>query len=227
MFAGHVGAGLAFGRADRRVNVGVFVTAAVLLDLLLWTFVLLGWESVTLPADYARTHQPEFVFPYSHSLAASVAWSALTGGAFYLWYPHRDAARLRGAILVGAAVFSHWLLDALVHAPEMPIAGVDSTRVGLWLWRDIPVALGVETVFVAAGLYLYLAGARLSRARKISIAVLTLLVLAFTIAGMTIAPPPPSVIAMAVSSCITLGVVCALFVRLGASAADAARRPDR
>lgn len=225
MFAGHVGAGLAFGGADRRVNVGVFVAAAVLLDVLLWICVLLGWESVTLPVDFARTHQAEFAFPYSHGLAASVAWSVLAGGAFYLWYPQRDAGKLRGAVLVGAAVFSHWLLDVLVHAPEMPITGADSTRIGLGLWRDIPVALGVEAVFVAGGLYLYLHGARLSRARKVSIAALTLLILAFTIAGMTVAPPPPSVTAMAISSCITLGVVFALFVWLGAPAADAARHP--
>jgi hypothetical protein len=225
MFAGHVGAALAFGRADRRINVGAFVAAALLLDLLLWTFVLLGWESVTLPADYARTHQAEFVFPYSHGLAASLAWSMLAGTVFHFWYPRRAAARLRGAALVGAAVFSHWILDALVHVPEMPVAGAGSMKVGLWLWRDLPVALGVEALFVGAGLYLYLGGARLSRARKISLAVLTLLLLAFTVAGMTVAPPPPSAMAMAATSCAVIGVVCALFAWLGGPAAAAAREP--
>jgi hypothetical protein len=44
MFAGHVGAGLAIALAERRVNVGVVIAAALLLDLLLWLFVLLGWE---------------------------------------------------------------------------------------------------------------------------------------------------------------------------------------
>ncbi len=67
MFAGHLGTALAFGRAERGVNVGVFVVAALLLDFLLWLFVLLGWESVTIPADFASKHQAEFVFPYSHA----------------------------------------------------------------------------------------------------------------------------------------------------------------
>lgn len=222
MFAGHVGAALAFGRANRRVNVGVFVASAVLLDFLLWAFVLLGWESVTLPADYARTHQPEFVFPYSHGLVASLAWSALAGVAFYFWYP-RDTPKLRGAVLVAAAVFSHWILDALVHAPELPVAGAASMKIGLWLWRNIPLALGVEALFTAAGLYLYLAGAQLSRGRKIAFAFLTLFILAFTIAGMTVAPPPPSVTAMAATSCVTIIVVCALYAWLGRPATDAAR----
>jgi hypothetical protein len=70
MFAGHIGAALAIGRAERRVSVGVFVAAALLLDFH-WLFVLLGWESVAIPAAFANTHQPEFVFPYSHGLLAS------------------------------------------------------------------------------------------------------------------------------------------------------------
>ena len=36
MFAGHVGVALAIGAAERRVSVGVFVAAALLLDLVLW-----------------------------------------------------------------------------------------------------------------------------------------------------------------------------------------------
>ena len=71
MFAGHVGAGLAIGSLERRINVGVFIFAAVLIDFMLWLFVLLGRESVIIPADYAATHQPEFVFPYSHGLLAA------------------------------------------------------------------------------------------------------------------------------------------------------------
>lgn len=63
MFAGHIGTGLAIGRAERGLNVGVFIAAALLLDFLLWLFVLFGWESATIPGDFLSTHQPEFVFP--------------------------------------------------------------------------------------------------------------------------------------------------------------------
>jgi hypothetical protein len=130
MFAGHVGAAMAIGRAERRVNLGVLVFAAMFLDFVLWVLVLLGWESVTIPANFKATHQPEYVFPYSHGLVASIGWSALAGIATFLWYPRLDQPRLRAAALVSAAVFSHWLLDALVHAPELPVAGAASTKVG-------------------------------------------------------------------------------------------------
>jgi len=103
MFAGHVGAALALGRGERRVNIGVFVAAAMLLDFTLWVLVLMGWESVIIPADFARTHQVRFVF-------------------------------------------SHWLLDALVHRPEMPLLGSSSRMAGLGLWNHMPVALAMEAV---------------------------------------------------------------------------------
>lgn len=72
MFAGHLGAALAIGRSERRINVGFFVLAALLLDVVLWLFVLLGWESVIIPPTFSATHQPEFVFPFSHGLVASI-----------------------------------------------------------------------------------------------------------------------------------------------------------
>jgi len=116
---------------------------------------------------------------------------------------------------VGLAVFSHWLLDALVHAPELPLAGASSAKAGLGLWASMPVALAVEALITLAGLWLFVAGAKLSRAKKLGIAVFTLLTLAFTIAGMTVAPPPPSVTAMASSSLVAIVVACALLGWLG------------
>lgn len=135
--------------------VGVFILAALLLDIALWVLVLLGWESVVIPEDFASTHQPVFVFPYSHGLLSSFGWSVLAAVVLYLFYPRLKGWRLRAAALGGLAVFSHWLLDALVHVRELPLAGVDSTKVGLGLWQDMPVAVAVETAIVVAGLYLF------------------------------------------------------------------------
>lgn len=210
MFAGHIGVALAIGRAERRVNVGTFILAALFLDLMLWLLVLLGWESVTIPANFASTHQPEFVFPYSHGLLAGIAWSVLAGAAAVLFYPRLEAARFRAGVLVAAAVFSHWLLDALVHVPELPLAGAGSLKMGLGLWQNMPVALAVEALLVVGGLSLFAPGGMLSRGRKLGLTALTLLALVFTGVGMTIAPAPPSGMAMAASSLITVVIVCAL-----------------
>lgn len=214
MFAGHIGAALAIGRAERTVNVGVFVAAALLLDLLLWLFVLLGWEAVAIPPDFASTHQPVFVFPYSHGLLSSVFWSLLAGALVLACYA-RGHSKWRIAALLAAAVFSHWLLDAVVHRPELPVAGAASRALGLSLWNNMPVALLLEAALVGAGLYLFVSGTRLGRPRSIALVVLTLVVMVFTALGMTLAPAPPSPAAMAASSLATLIVVCALVYWLG------------
>jgi hypothetical protein len=215
MFAGHVGVALAIGRAEKRVNIGVFVCASLLLDILLWTFILLGWESATLPADFSRSHQARFIFPYSHGLMACVVWSALAGVAALLWYRRLNGRKVRVACLVGAAVLSHWILDAVVHVPELPLAGPASTKVGLGLWKSMPVALTVEGLLVTLGIGMFVPGASLSRGRKTGLCSLCVVILAFTIAGMTIAPPPPSVSVMAGGALATLIVVCAVACWLG------------
>jgi hypothetical protein len=210
VFAGHVGAALALGRAERRVNVGALVFAALLLDFLLWLFILLGWESATIPADYARTHQVAFVFPYSHGLVAAIAWSAFAGAFMFVLHRGSIDARRRIGLFVAAAVFSHWFLDALVHIPEMPLFGSGPTKVGLGLWQNMPLALGVEGLGLLAGLWLFVSGRRLSRAGTVGLGVLSILLLAVTVIGTTTAPAPPSVDAMALSSLVTVVVVSML-----------------
>lgn len=135
MFPGHLGTAMVIGRAERRVNVGVVILAALLLAFLLWLFIVVRIESATIPANFTSTHQPEFIFPYSHGLIASLAWSALADAITYLWPPRLKDATPRMAILVATAVLSHWLLAALGHAPELPIAGTDSKKT-----RTRPVA---------------------------------------------------------------------------------------
>jgi hypothetical protein len=215
MFAGHIGAALAIGRAERRVNVGALVAAALLLDFVLWVFVLLGWESVVIPANFAVTHQPEFVFPYSHGLLAALLWSLAAAMVALAACVELKQGRLAAAGLFAAAVFSHWVLDALVHVPELPLLGANSTKVGLGLWQNMPVALAVEAGIVVAGLALFLSGSALPRSRKLGLATLCLLVLGFTVLGMTVAPAPPSAPAMAASSLATIVVVCVLAFWLG------------
>jgi len=208
MFAGHIGAALAIGRAEPRVNVGVFVAAALLPDLLLWVFVLLGCESVSIPADFADAHQAWFTFPYSHGLLASFFWSALAGVFAFFIYSSVEG-KWRVAALVAAAVLSHWALDAIVHRPELPLLGPASRSVGAGLWNHMRAALSLEASIVIVGLWLFISGTALTRARSFALVALTLLTLIFTAAGMTLAPAPPSAAAMAISSLATLALVCA------------------
>lgn len=175
---------------------------------------LLGWESVTIPADFPRQHQAEFVFPYSHGLLSSVAWSAAAAGMVLIL--RSGPGRSRAAALIGAAGLSHWVLDALVHRPELPLEGPGSRPVGLALWNDMPAALAVESTLVLVGVacwFTFDSGS--GPYRRIALGTLTAVVMIFTAIGMTVAPAPPSSIAMAASSLATLAAICALALWLG------------
>src|SRR5215831_2125945 len=127
---------------------------------------------LSAPADYAQHHTLRFTFPYSHGLLASGLWAALVGGLTWLVTPQGGSPRRRAAFVIGAAVCSHWLLDALVHIPELPLTGAHSPHVGLALWDHMPLALTLETGITAAGLALYLRGSRRSRRRTTGVIVL-------------------------------------------------------
>jgi len=79
----------------------------------------------------------------------------------------------------------------------------------------MPVALVVEAVLALLGMLLFLPGCGASRPKKLALAVLSLLVLVFTVVGLTVAPPPPSAAAMAGSSLGTIVLVCVLIGWLG------------
>jgi hypothetical protein len=190
MFAGHVGAALALGRISRRINPGLLILAALALDLILWVLVLAGIERVDIPPDFARRHYFVFTFPYSHGLVASLGWSALAAGIAWRATRSWESRRAQAAAVVAAAVFSHWILDAVVHVPGLPVAGFGSQRVGLALWDRLPLALSLEIAVAVAGLLLFLAGAGLSRGAAAGLSIVVAVVSVLTVVGMTVAPPP-------------------------------------
>ncbi len=103
---------------------------------------------------------------------------------------------------------SHWFLNALVHVAELPLAGPGSPLVGLGLWRNLPVALAVEGGILTAGTCAFVRRGGAPRWRAFAIGGCGALALARTVIGMTAAPAPPSVTAMASTSLLTVVVVC-------------------
>ena len=192
MFVGHLGAGLAAKRLAPEVGLGVLFLAAMGLDALLWIFVLLGLESVRFPVSVGEARYPTFTFPYSHGLVASLAWSAIAVALV------RVAGRSLGAALVLAAtVFSHFVLDVLVHVAGLPLLGDASYHLGLGLWRHTRLELAVECGLGGVGWWLYCAAV---------VAVSALL----TIWGAVATGPPPAPAAMAGASLLTIGVLTVL-----------------
>jgi hypothetical protein len=221
MLVGHLGAGLAAKAAAPNVSLGTLFAAAMLLDVVLWSLVLIGVEAATQPADYETRHYLYFNFPYSHSLLAALLWSLAAAVA---WASIGNRGQLsgrvfsRGGVVVALTVFSHWTLDYLVHPPQLPIAPGGPT-LGMGLWDVQPLGLEVELAIAAVGLALYLVRAGISWSRRGIIAGLVVVAATFTAWGALWASPPPAMPVLASVSLFTIAVLVAI-------AAWADRPPD-
>jgi hypothetical protein len=62
--------------------------------------------------------------------------------------------------LLVVLVVSHWALDFVTHAPDLPLWPGNSPKLGLALWNSIPGTLIIEGLMWVAALGLYLQGRR-------------------------------------------------------------------
>lgn len=192
MFMGHYGPGLALRRAAPRISLGWLFVAAQLLDYLWAILVLLGVEHAQVIPWLPGSRLDLYFMPYTHSLEGALAWSILAG-VVALWSVRgTEHERVSAAMVVGLTVFSHWILDAIVHRPDLGLLG-DARKIGLSLY-DHPVAtMLLEAAILIAGAVIYARETQrraAGRASRLTALVLILLVInAVAIFG----PPPPSV----------------------------------
>ena len=112
--------------------------------------------------------------------------------------------------MVGLAVFSHYPLDVLVHVPDLPLMGNDSTKLGLGLWNNSVATLAAEALVFGAGLALYVArGSHRHPVRAGRILVVVLLLVGTYVAS-TYGPPPPNMTTVAVSDIVFILAMGAL-----------------
>ncbi|MCM3901127.1 MAG: hypothetical protein ND866_05430 [Pyrinomonadaceae bacterium] len=154
MFVGHYGASFAAKALKNSIPLWILFVAVQLVDVLWSIFVLLGIEKVRIVPGITATNPLDLYYmPYTHSLVGSLLW-AIAAVVVYCIFSRRANAWVAGGI-VGAAVFSHWLLDLLVHRPDLPL--YDSVfKMGLGLWNYPALAFALEVVFLFDGMYLYL-----------------------------------------------------------------------
>ena len=192
MFVGHYGAALALKGAESRASLGLLFLGVQFVDILFFPLVLAGVEEMNIVPGYTEsTHFELSYMPYTHSLLASFLWAALIAGGAFVMLGERVRRRAI-AIVLGAAVFSHWVLDLIVHKPDLPLLGEGSTKLGFGLWANAPLTFFLEAVLLLGGLWLYLrattpkAGSRLGRFGMVGLAVLLIALNVYNLFG----PPP-------------------------------------
>jgi membrane-bound metal-dependent hydrolase YbcI (DUF457 family) len=151
MFIGHFGLSFMAKKAAPKVSLGTLFIATQFVDIL-WPFLLLFHvEKMMVVPGYTKSNPFEFLyFPYTHSLLMGFVWGAIVGGAYWLF--KRDT---RGALVVGLCVLSHWFLDLIVHAADLPLTPFGDYKVGFGLWNYVAITLIIEFGLFLGGAFVY------------------------------------------------------------------------
>jgi hypothetical protein len=156
MFVGHLAVALAAKRARPSASLGWYVAAVTTPDLLWPLFLLTGIERVRIvPGATAFTPLVFDSYPWSHSLVMTVAWGLVLASLARWRGVDSKAARLMVPLVV-----SHWVLDFITHAPDLPLWPGGGPKLGLGLWNSIPATLAVEGAMWIAAIAIYLRGRR-------------------------------------------------------------------
>jgi len=193
LFVGHYSASFAGRAAEKRLPLWLLFLAVQWIDVMWSIFVLLGIEKVRIVPHFTASNDLDLYYmPYTHSLLGVLCWSALAY-AFCQLVP-----RLRGArtgLIVAGAVFSHWVLDLIVHRRDLALYdSVGKMGFGLWDYRALAFALEMAVLFGGVAL-LYQ-----NWTHKAWLAGFAIFLAAVQVFGTFFFPPPVSDHAMAMTA---------------------------
>jgi hypothetical protein len=153
MFVGHYGPAFAAKAGRRPPSLGAAFIAVQAVDI--------GWAGLVLAGIEGGRVEPGFLamsslrlehMPWTHSLPGALVWS-LAGMLIYRLLDRR--AGWGAEAIIGACVFSHWLLDYLVHAPDLEL-WFGGPKVGLGWWDTPALAIASEGLVLFGGFLIYL-----------------------------------------------------------------------
>jgi hypothetical protein len=129
--------------------------------------VLLGIEKLRVIKGFtAGSMLDSYFHPYSHSLIAAILWSVVAAIAYKtVCSRHRCLYRKYAALIVGLAVFSHWVLDLIAHPRDLAIYD-DTWKVGFGLWNYRDPEFALEIGLIGVGIMLYLTRNAMPAIRK-------------------------------------------------------------
>jgi len=207
MFVGHYGPSFAIKSIQPAIRLWVLFSAVQLLDVGWSVLVFLGVEKVRIvPGITASNPLDLYYMPYTHSLVAALAWAVAGIILCRLLLGIRDWA---AGLWIGMAVFSHWVLDFLVHRRDLPLYD-DAAKVGLGIWNYPIIALCLEAFLLFGGMIMYLRRTRpLSTVGRLGPPVFGVVMLAIQ-GYIFFGPPPASQVAAAVTALVSYVVFAAV-----------------
>ena len=216
MFTGHYGPSFAANAIEKRLPLWLLFVAVQFVDVLWAIFVLLGIEKVRIvPGITAASPLDLYYMPYTHSLVGALCWS-LFAFAFCQLIPRWRG--LRTGLILAAAVFSHWILDLIVHRPDLSLYD-DVYKMGFGLWNYRVLSFVLEMLVLFGGGWMYVR--TVPRRGKVWAFLIFLAV--FQIFGTFLVAPPPSGRAEAVTALVSYMVLAAIAAWVDRGQTGAAR----
>jgi hypothetical protein len=202
MFVGHYSCSFAAKRLAPTLPLWLLFVAVQFLDVVWSVLVLLGIEKVRIVPGITATNPLDLYYmPYTHGLPGALLLSV--GGAFLYGRVSRHRSR-QVLLILALAIFSHWILDFVVHRPDLPLYD-NTAKVGLGLWNHPAIAFALEAGLLFAGMAAYLHAGAPRPLPTIVFGALMLAIQAYIFFG----PPPVSGPAVAVTALVAYGAFAA------------------
>lgn len=150
MFIGHYAPALV-GAAKGKIKLWQAFIAVQVLDFAWSGLILAGIEKARIIDGFAGNNPLDlYHMPYTHSLGMSLIWAI--GAAILFALIFRKQAKA-AAVIFGVLVFSHWVLDLIVHKPDLAL-WFGSSKVGFGLWENPTLSNILELgLFIAAAIW--------------------------------------------------------------------------
>ena len=144
MFVGHYAAAFAAKAIEPKAPLWTLAAAAQLVDIGWSAFIIAGIERASVDPSLPGSTLVLEHMPWTHSLPMAIAWGV--GAALLVKLLLR--LPIWASVVVGLTVFSHWLLDFLVHRPDLEL-WIGGEKVGLGLWNHPVPEQAVEIGLIA------------------------------------------------------------------------------
>src|SRR6476619_5203602 len=119
MFVGHYGVAFAAKPVGKHVPLWVWFIAVQWLDVIWSILVLMGIEKLRIVPGFTEANALDLYYmPFTHSLPGSLILSLIFGAIVATLVTNN---RVQTLLFVAAACFSHWMLDLVVHTPDLPL----------------------------------------------------------------------------------------------------------
>ena len=104
---------------EARVPLWVWFIAAQWMDFVWSVLVLMGIEKLRIVPGFTQANALDLYYmPYTHSLPGSIVLFLIFGAIVALFASGNRATTILPVVAVS---FSHWILDLVVHTPDLPL----------------------------------------------------------------------------------------------------------